>query len=192
MLCTGAGADACTPGPTGSPVRVWTGNGVGRGDRHSDAPQRRFSSQGGEILRRSTLARAVAGMAAATALIPAAPAGAIVGGTPDFDHPSVGLVRFTTAEGRFRCSGTLIAPKVVLTAGHCTEGPATNVVVSFSQKLLPDPLRTGDYTGYINGTAHPDPGWDGQLQFAKQHDQGVVVLDEAAPVTRPSCRRRTT
>ena len=76
-------------------------------------------------------------MAAASALIPAAPAGAIVGGTPDFDHPSAGLVRFTTAEGRFRCSGTLIAPKVVLTAGHCTgREPATNVVVSFSE-LLP-------------------------------------------------------
>ena len=133
-------------------------------------------------MRRSTLVRAVAGMAAAAALVPAAPAGAIVGGTPDFDHPSVGLVRFTTAEGRFRCSGTLIAPKVVLTAGHCTEGPATDVVVSFSQKLLPDPLRTRDFSGYITGTAHPDPGWDGKLQFAKQHDQGVVVLDKAAPV----------
>jgi len=34
---------------------------------------------------------------------------------------------------------------------------------------------------YIKGTAHPDPGWTGKLSFAKQHDQGVVVLN--APAT---------
>jgi len=34
---------------------------------------------------------------------------------------------------------------------------------------------------YIAGTAHPDPGWTGKLSYAKQHDQGVVVL--AAPAS---------
>jgi len=38
---------------------------------------------------------------AAVALLPAAPAGAIVGGTPDTVHTNVGLVRFTTVDGRF-------------------------------------------------------------------------------------------
>lgn len=33
----------------------------------------------------------------------------------------------------------------------------------------------------LRGTAHPDPGWTGKLSFAKQHDQGVVVLN--APAT---------
>ena len=42
--------------------------------------------------------------------------------------------------------GTLIAPKVVLTAGHCTEGPTTNVLVSFDDKLIPDPLAAGPAT----------------------------------------------
>ena len=126
-------------------------------------------------------------------LLTTAPAMAITGGEPDTIHTSVGLVRFTTVDGRFRCSGTLISPTVVLTAGHCTEGPATNVYVSFDDALALDPLAAGitpeekalRETHYITGTAHPDPAWDGKLSFAKQHDQGVVVLDAPASTKWP-------
>ena len=76
-------------------------------------------------------------------VVGAVPASAITGGTRDEVHTNVGLVRFTTADGRFRCSGTLISPTVVLTAGHCTEGPATDVYVSFDTDLQPDPLAPG-------------------------------------------------
>jgi Trypsin len=113
---------------------------------------------------------------------------AITGGEIDTVHKNVGLVRFTTADGRFRCSGTLISQTVVLTAGHCTEGPATNVYVSFDDALQPDPLQPGITPAekaareahYITGTAHPDPGWTGKLSLSKQHDQGVVVLSAPA------------
>ena len=99
-------------------------------------------------------------------LAAAAPALAITDGGRDTTHTNVGLVRFTTVDGRFRCSGTLIASKVVLTAGHCTEGPATNVYVSFDTDLALDPLAAGitpeekalREAHYIKGTAHPDPG----------------------------------
>jgi hypothetical protein len=129
-----------------------------------------------------TLAICVAGLVAAS------PAGAITDGTRDTVHTNVGLVRFTTAGGRFRCSGTLISQTVVLTAGHCTEGPATNVYVSFDTDLALDPLapnitpaeKAAREAHYITGTAHPDPGWTGKLSFSKQHDQGVVVLDAPA------------
>jgi V8-like Glu-specific endopeptidase len=135
-------------------------------------------------------------LSAAVMLVPAAPAGAIVGGTPDTVHTNVGLVRFTLPDGRFRCSGTLISQRVVLTAGHCTEGPATNVYVSFDDALQPDPLQPGISPAekaareahYITGQAHPDPGWDGKLSFAKQHDQGVVVLDAPATSKWPNVR----
>ena len=57
------------------------------------------------------------------------PPAAITGRHRDDVHTDVGVVRFTTQSGRFRCSGTLISPTVVLTAGHCTgdtgQSPAT-------------------------------------------------------------------
>ena len=147
-------------------------------------------------MRRSHLRATAATVAAAAALVSAAPAPAIVGGTPDTVHTNVGLVRFTTADGRFRCSGTLISARVVLTAGHCTEGPATDVYVSFDDALQPDPLQPGITPAekaaraahYITGVAHPDPAWDGKLSFAKQHDQGVVVLDAPATSKWPAIR----
>jgi hypothetical protein len=49
-------------------------------------------------------------------VITAQPAGAITGGQRDEVHTNVGVIRFTTEEGRFRCSGTLISPTVVLRA----------------------------------------------------------------------------
>jgi hypothetical protein len=123
----------------------------------------------------------------------AQPAVAIIDGQRDTVHTNVGVIRFTTESGRFRCSGTLISPTVVLTAGHCTgdtgDSPATNVIVSFNTDLPLDPMAAGitpaesaaRAANYITGTAHPDPLWDGALSISKQHDQGVVVL--SAPAT---------
>ena len=130
-------------------------------------------------------------------VLTAQPAMAITGGQRDEVHTNVGVIRFTTEAGRFRCSGTLISPTVVLTAGHCTgetaASPATNVYVSFNTDLPLDPLAAGitpeesaaRAANYITGTAHPDPGWTGALSISKQHDQGVVVLDAPAATKWP-------
>jgi hypothetical protein len=66
-------------------------------------------------------------------LLPASPARAIVFGTPDGgEHPYVGELlffdpdatdpRFTDPGAWFSCTGTLVSPTIVLTAGHCTYG----------------------------------------------------------------------
>ena len=51
---------------------------------------------------------------------------AIVGGDETSEHPAVvGLV----ADDRVFCRGALIAPRAVLTAGHCLAAKAPSVVV---------------------------------------------------------------
>ena len=71
-------------------------------------------------------------MVVATLILLAATAGmaaAITNGQPDGNnHPYVGLLVFDAEDDEgnvvptWRCSGALIAPNVVLTAGHCTDG----------------------------------------------------------------------
>jgi hypothetical protein len=67
----------------------------------------------------------------------AAPAGAITGGTEDTNkrYSNVGMVVFYQPDGRFRCSGTLIAPRVFLTAAHCTFQDIGKVIVTFDWEI---------------------------------------------------------
>lgn len=128
----------------------------------------------------------------------AAPTTAVTNGTPDGDdHPYVGILVFdifVEGEGNvpaWRCSGSLIAPDVVLTAGHCTQG-AVAARVWFDERLQDDdgtflvddyPFGGGDSTEGIPYT-NPDfaiasgPGLPG---FALR-DVGIVILDEAVDV----------
>jgi Trypsin len=86
------------------------------------------------------------------------PAGAITGGTEDLGnkYSNVGMVVFYQPDGRFRCSGTLIAPRVLLTAAHCTFQDIGKVIVTF------DPLisRTAEESEIDIPRAADDSGPD--------------------------------
>jgi len=144
---------------------------------------------------------------AATMLVAvASPVSAITGNyTPDNEHPFVGLIAFYDKDGVFqhRCTGELLSPTVVLTAGHCTDNGTGGVNASARIWLLQDvgshydPATEHDpVTGYPdsctgtmgNGIAEGwcaeshemyNYGFDNFAGFPNIHDVGIVILDRA-------------
>jgi hypothetical protein len=131
---------------------------------------------------------------AAAASLAALPAAAVTFGQPDGNgHPHVGNILFERPDGYFSCSGTMMSPTVMLTAGHCTEEggvPNVRTWVTFTpdvainsgcstrkclNKYLDDPKN-----GWIRATAYPHPDYDDFNQFPATFDVGVLVL--ARPV----------
>lgn len=111
----------------------------------------------------------------------AVPAHAITRGSPDGQaHPNVGglVADEAYSDGTWTyCSGTLIAPRVFLTAAHCGEGGDNRVRVTFDTAY-----QDGDTT--YAGTFHGDPAY-GKKQ-SDPHDIAVVVLDQAVPRISPA------
>jgi hypothetical protein len=133
----------------------------------------------------------------------ASPAAAITGNyQDDFDHDYVGLLVFYTTPDpetgdpfSHRCSGTLISPTIIVTAGHCTEGVDEGRVY-FQQSVAPnyDPNAFGGWGGdpttgypYLNGytfSVADNYGFHNFAGYPNTRDVGVVELD--APYTPPS------
>jgi hypothetical protein len=142
------------------------------------------------MLRRS-LVVVLAALVGALALA-AGPAGAITFGKFDGNtHPNVGaLLNDWDPESPgpdILCSGTLIAPRVFLTASHCTAGLEGQVWVTFASQYDEDSTST---SGLFPGTAHTHP------LFASggannTFDVAAVVLDAGpglAPAKLPRVR----
>lgn len=139
----------------------------------------------------------VAALAAALVSF-AGSAGAITGNyQKDFTHDAVGLLVFYTTPDpetgdpfSHRCSGTLISPTVMVTAGHCTEGVDEGRVY-FQQSAAPnyDPNAFGGWGGdpttgypYLNGVTFSvadNYGFHNFEGYPDTKDVGVVVLDSA-------------
>lgn len=129
--------------------------------------------------------------------VAATPAAAVTGGEPDGNgHPNVGLILFYSADGRFRCTATLVSPTVLLTAGHCTDGTVGKTLVDFRSVVALQPPTgypvaanpAAGYTqaeieaaGFLSGTARTHPDYSNFTDVNNWYDVGVIVLDR--PVT---------
>jgi len=158
------------------------------------------------------------GAVSAAVLAAAVPsAQAITGGQPDGEaHPNVALLLFYAKDAstdavafRYRCTGSLVSPTVILTAAHCTEGIEGAVLATFTSEIAQEPPsglpraaddivldpNTGESTGsvdgfspdqaggsfgFVAGTAHVHPQYSGFTDMANWNDVGVVTL--TAPV----------
>jgi secreted trypsin-like serine protease len=108
---------------------------------------------------------------------------AITHGTLDGNaHPAVGLLVMDVAgQPAFRCSGTFIAPKVFLTAGHCAGEPGEfSGMRVFTESDVENGNNNYPFAGpnTIEAVAwHSHPLFT-EAQFFL-HDVGVVVLGKA-------------
>ncbi len=115
----------------------------------------------------------------ACVMVISVPAQAITYGQPDTAHPFVGAIVLQGNAGWTSefCSGTLIAPRVFLTAGHCTSAisayvaGASQVHISFGPNVLDD-ATWHDVDSWITSPAY----WWGPN--SDPHDVGVVILKD--------------
>ena len=98
----------------------------------------------------------------------------IVGGQVETGHMAVGAL--IDGQGTF-CSGTLVAPTVVVTAAHCVPTGNANGL-SFYMGLNSEQPSSG--TVLPVASAHPHPGYDDNLLT---NDIAVLVLAQAAGVS---------
>ena len=133
--------------------------------------------------------------------VTAGPVSAITGGELDGDdHPNVAMIVFYQPDGRFRCSATLVSSTVLVTAAHCSEGVRGKTIITFDPVAPATTPRADDDagdgmsqtgytsapTGWLAGTPHAHPGWDGELQLNDLHDVGAIVLDEPYTAATPA------
>jgi hypothetical protein len=119
-------------------------------------------------------------LAAVAALLTTGSAGAIINGEPDGNrHPYVVALRLVGPDGVANlCSGTLVSPTVVVTAGHCTTGVTAPVIVWNSPRVMGFPPASA-------GRAYTSPEYSPTIDVPNTGDIGVVRLEFGPPILLP-------
>jgi secreted trypsin-like serine protease len=118
----------------------------------------------------------------------AVPVGAITWGEPDTVHTNVGaMVVDWPGYGPFQvCTGTLIHPRVFLTAGHCTSGWEGTGVTTFWVNFDQNALNEATLLDVEEVITDPDYNWG---PTSNPHDVGALILAEPVngitPATLP-------
>ena len=114
---------------------------------------------------------------------------AITWGQPDTEHTNVGAMVVDWPDyGPYQvCSGTLIHPRVFLTAGHCTEGWEAYGITKFWVNFDLYALNTATLLNVAQVITHPDYNWG---PSSNPHDVGVLILvkpvkDDIEPANLP-------
>ncbi len=130
---------------------------------------------------------------AAISALSASSAYGIVGGTDQLSDSFAAPIAYIELDGRdatFSCTGTLISPTVVMTAGHCVydttdSGNLIGIIapdkirVRVGARLLADPTQ-GTPAGVIAVLPQGAYRWDGRHRF---HDIALLALDRAMTQT---------
>ena len=125
-------------------------------------------------------------------LFSAMPASAVTDGELDGDaHPYVVLLLMEVGgQPAFRCSGTLLSPTVLLTAGHCTsnypDAPYTGMRV-FTESDVEAGIGTTNNYPYAGPNSVEAVSWAAHPLYETApffvHDVGIVIL--AQPIQLP-------
>ncbi len=109
-----------------------------------------------------------------------APVQAITWGEPDTTHTNVGAMVVDYPDfGPFQwCSGTLVHPRLFLTAGHCTVDLAAAGITTVWVNLDQDANNLDTLLDVEAVITHPDYNWG---PTSNPHDLAILVLAE--PVT---------
>lgn len=95
----------------------------------------------------------------------------IVNGQETNDYPGTGML----LQGNFSfCTGTLVAPRTVITAAHCVDGQDPK---GFTFGFGPSQDQVEAQVGVVSAVQHPQ--WDSQNLV---NDVAVLTLDQDAPV----------